>query len=362
MPSFQSLPAEVLLMVAQILGSTYLRARTDRVLLCKAWYSITQSVAWEVVDLSIANFEKFLHAPITIHSFIRSRVKELSISGPYDDITSSPCQNGETDAEETWRVAKLRNLLQARNKTLCTSLACFSTNTLPNLHRIHSFSLGITSRSNIYTEVDNTWTSTIRNLITSLPRTITSLTIDKLGPISRFSTGARTPHAACKVVLLKDALPSLKHLRLRIHCICPSLFAIKTCGTNSNLETLVIGLDSYSSQLNIVHHAYRCTQPQQPSQVLYDDMVEAGKKALEAGCFPGMKTARILKYDVQSLALYSFDMVNGRNIEVPDGVGWDDIDWDRSRVEYDLVLRSGGSNTVLVSGEQSEDQELVSYT
>ncbi|KAH7360857.1 hypothetical protein BKA65DRAFT_591843 [Rhexocercosporidium sp. MPI-PUGE-AT-0058] len=328
MLSFQKLPAEILLIIAQCLGGVYLLAQVDRILLCKAWYSVTQSVAWEVINLSINNFERFSRAPTDIQHFIRSRVKDLSISGSYDTNVTFQTQNSETGTQETWRVAKLRSLLQAHNTTLCTSLKDFSTITLPQMQRLHTFALKISSESTIYTETDSTWTDTLRNLVTSLPNTLTSLTIDKLGVTSRFSTGARDPHTVCKVVLAKTTLPSLKHLRLRLHCICPSLFATKTIQSHATLETLVVALDAYSPQLGMVHHAHRCTQPQQSSQRLYDDMVDAAEGAVKAGCFPALKKARILRYDVQELLFHSLDVLSGVMGRLPEGVGFDDVDWE----------------------------------
>ncbi|KAG4441074.1 hypothetical protein IFR05_003428 [Cadophora sp. M221] len=359
MLSFQTLPAEVLLMIAQYLGGAYLRAEVGRILLCRTWYSVTQSVAWEVVGFSINTFESFLQAPTTIQSFIHSRVKNLSISGPYDTNIPFQTQTTETDTQETWRVAKLRSLLQARNTTLCTSLTSFSTTTLPQMHKLHTFALNISSQSTIYTETDNTWTDTLRTLVTSLPHTLTSLTIDKLGPTSRFSAGAQDPHAVCKIVLANNAIPSLRHLRLRLHSICPLLFAIKDIQIHASLETLVVALDACSPQLGMVHHAHRCRQPQQSSQRLYDDMVDAAKIAVEAGCFPALKKARILRYDVEGLVFCSLDVVTGRMIEVPEGVEWGDVNWDdQSNMAVDLREESvdGGD---LLDGQELEVGEVL---
>ncbi|KAL5326621.1 hypothetical protein ACEPPN_004308 [Leptodophora sp. 'Broadleaf-Isolate-01'] len=317
-------------------------------------YSITQSVTWEDVDLSISNFEQFLQAPTAIQSFIQNRVKDLSISGPYDTNVTFQTQGSETSTQETWRVAKLRSLLQARNTTLCTSLTNFSTTTLPQMHKLHTFALKISSQSTVYTETDNTWTDALRTLVTSLPNTLTNLTIDKLGPTSRFSTGARDPHTVCKVILSSKALPSLRHLRLRLHSICPSLFAIKAIQSHARLETLVVALDTYSPQLGVVHHAHRCTQPQQSSQRLYDDMVDAARTAVTAECFPALKKARILRYEVQDLLVCSLDLVSGRIVEVPEGAEWDDVDWD-DQLNVASDLREGSvDGDDLLGGEEVE--------
>ncbi|PVH74569.1 hypothetical protein DL98DRAFT_604223 [Cadophora sp. DSE1049] len=362
MLSFQNLPAEILFKIAQNVGGAYLRFRVDRILLCKSWYSVTQSVLWDDIDLSIDSFERYLQAAIDTQSFIRSRAKSLSISGTHDNftITLLPPSETEIDHQETLCLAKHRTLLLARYTTLCNSMTTFST-TLPKMHKLRTFTLKLSSQSTVYTEPDNqnTWTDTLRCLVTSLPKTLTSLTIDKLGQTSRFSTGMRNPHAVCKVVLAKDALPALKHLRLRTHCICPSLFSAKTIESQGNLKTLVVALDAYSPQVGKVYHAHRCTQPQQSSRRLFDDMREAAKVAVEAGCFPSLKKLRILRYDVQELAFYSHDVVSGREVEVSETVEWDDVDWEnRSKMDSNVGQTSLDTNELLV-GEELDEAVVV---
>ncbi|KAK0124600.1 hypothetical protein ONS95_009549 [Cadophora gregata] len=352
MLSFQTFPAEVLFKIARNVGGDYLRARVDRVLLCKSWYSVTQSVVWDDVDLSIKCFERYFQAPTSTQSFIQSRVKSLSISDVYDNNSTTLPQLAEKGiiSLESYLLAKQRTLLLSRNITLGNAVAAFSTS-LRQMHKLQTFTLRLSSGSTIYIEPDNqTWIDTIRCLITSLPKTLTSLTIDKLSQTSAFIAGLKNPHGVCNVVLAKDSLPSLKHLRLRIHSICPSLFSPETIDSHSHLETLVIALETYSPQLVAVHHAHQCTPPHRSGRDLFVDMVEAAKKAVEAKCFPDLKTLRILGFDLQAMAFVSCDVVIGNEVNVPEGVDWDDVDWEgRGRVENDLELTNSDTNGLLES-------------
>lgn len=84
-------------------------------------------------------------------------------------------------------------------------------------------------------------------------------------------------------------------------------------------------------------------------------MVDAARGAVEARCFPGLKKVRILRYNVQALVFYSLDVIAGKEVEVPDGVAWDDVDWeDRLEVGRGAGLTFLDGNGVLVGGEMNE--------
>ncbi|PBP19883.1 hypothetical protein BUE80_DR009263 [Diplocarpon rosae] len=335
MVSLDILPAETLLTIAQYLGGAYLRGRVDRTLLFRNWHSVTQSVVWEDVGLSIGNLEGLLVAPNDIQKFIRSRVKHLLISGscfvpPESEHRTDDYHITQSDRLETCYKAKLRAQNIARNTELCRSFTLFS-NSLPQMSKLKTFHLELFSGSAIYTETDNMWTPTLWKLITSLPRTITNLTIDKFGQTSKYVAKGKNPHAVCHV-LKQDVLPALKHLRLRSHCVCPELFDIARIGIHSNLETMALALNANDPLLEIVHHTRCCTEPQQPSQRLYLQVLEAAEKAVPV-CFPKLRTLSVLSFDIRDLTFYSNDVVSGEKRGLPSGVGWDN---------WDLDLESGG--------------------
>ncbi|KAH7418516.1 hypothetical protein BKA64DRAFT_701031 [Cadophora sp. MPI-SDFR-AT-0126] len=156
MVSFQTLPAEILFKIARNVGGAYLRARVDRILLCKSWYNVTRSIVWEDITLSIDSFERYLQAPTNMQSIVQSRVKSLSISGRYDNIaiTLPPPSETETAHQESQHLANHRISLSALNTTLCNSLTTFSTTLLPQAHNLHTFTLKLSSQSTIFTEAD----------------------------------------------------------------------------------------------------------------------------------------------------------------------------------------------------------------
>ena len=121
---------------------------------------------------------------------------------------------------------------------------------------------------------------------------------------------------------------------------------------HASLETLVVALDAYSPQVGKVYHAHRCTQPQQPSRRLFEDMVEAAKKAVDAKCFPALKALRILRYDVQALVFFSLDVVSQKEVEMPQSVEWDDIDWEHCPEGSHSVRGSGLETIGQIIGEE----------
>ncbi|OWP05394.1 hypothetical protein B2J93_8337 [Marssonina coronariae] len=327
MASLDILPTEILLKIAQFLGGAYLRGRVDRILLFREWYSVTQSVVWENTSLSMAKFEGLLTAPNYIQAFIRSRVKQLSISGscsiPLESVQRTDDHHTiQSYSSNTLYKAKLRAQSNARSTKLCNAFALFS-DSLSQMSKLKTFHLELFSGLAHYTETDNIWTPILRNLVASLPRTITNLTIDKFGQTSKYVAKENNPHAIC-AVLRQDLLPALQNLRLRSHCICPELFDINRIGIHSKLETMVLALNANDPLLEIVHHTRCCTEPQQPSQRLHLQVLRSARKAVPV-CFPKLRTLRVLRFDLQELKFYSCDVVSGQKIGVPDGVKWDNL-------------------------------------
>ncbi|EKD20272.1 uncharacterized protein L3040_007283 [Drepanopeziza brunnea f. sp. 'multigermtubi'] len=348
MPSLDSLPAETLLIIARILGGAYLRGRVDHILLFRSWYSVTQSVAWEDVALSLSTLTGFLQAPPDVQSFIRSRVKHLSISGSYsipNELHHLASRQSVSDPAHTeaQKRARWRTQQHARSTELSSALAAFSTG-LAQMRKLRTFRLALSCDAETYASVaaDDTWTAALKSVVAALPPSLESLTMDKLGPTTRYATaGESDAHAVCQALHARNALPALRHLRLRVHCVCPELFDVVRIGVHPVLETVVVSLTAGDPDVDIVHHARCCTDPQRQSQWLYADMVDAARCAVSA-CFPSIRTLRIVRYDVQALKFSSDDIVSGEIVDLPEGVSWDDVDGGDERVAAaDEAIGSG---------------------
>ncbi|KAI9050187.1 hypothetical protein LZ554_006328 [Drepanopeziza brunnea f. sp. 'monogermtubi'] len=362
MPSLDSLPAETLLIIARILGAAYLRGRVDHILLFRSWYSVTQSVAWEDVALSLSALTGFLQAPPDMQSFIRSRVKHLSISGSYSipnehhHLASSQSVSDLAHTEMQKR-ARRRTQQHVRSTELCSALAIFSTG-LAQMRKLRTFRLALSCDSETYATIaaDDTWTAALKSVVAALPPSLESLTIDKLGPTTRYTAaGERDAHAICQALHARNALPALRHLRLRAHCVCPELFDVARIGVHPVLETVVVGLTAGDPDVDIVHHSRCCADPQRQSQWLYADMVDAARCAVSA-CFPSIRTLRIVRYDVQALKFSSNDVVSGEIIDLPEGVRWDDIEWGGEGVAAAEEAR--GSHDHVYLGDDVVEEEV----
>lgn len=86
MLSFDTLPPEIILLIARFVGGGYFRAGADRLLVCKAWlvllvrvsiltwtdpnpsirYKVAQSVAFEDLALTIDMLQRFWRLPIVL--------------------------------------------------------------------------------------------------------------------------------------------------------------------------------------------------------------------------------------------------------------------------------------------------------
>ena len=101
----------------------------------------------------------------------------------------------------------------------------------------------------------------ISTLLENLPRSLSRLTIDccdYLVPQSR-QAEAECPSS---LLLKKDFVPSLCHLRLRSRFICPKIFDTICSSAESQLETLIINIslrvEQSSSPMNKVFFSEEC--------------------------------------------------------------------------------------------------------
>lgn len=101
----------------------------------------------------------------------------------------------------------------------------------------------------------------ISALLKNLPRKLSRLTIDccdYLVPQSR-QAEAECPSS---LLLKKDPVPSLRHLRLRSRFICPKIFTIICSSGESELETLIINIslrvEQSSPPMNKVFFSEEC--------------------------------------------------------------------------------------------------------
>jgi hypothetical protein len=170
MPSLDSLPAEVLLAIARFVGGGYLRARTDRLLVCKAWfaslsisvwdwsntlsrYGSARSVAFEDLYLTVETLQHFLAAPDRTHDLVKTSVRKLFIAGEHIDAYNEMGATLHGKAEK-WIV------------NVCESLLSFTTH-LPQMAGLWSFRLELLVDSIPSKRLEDLWNKAMVTLVSS---------------------------------------------------------------------------------------------------------------------------------------------------------------------------------------------------
>ncbi len=168
------------------------------------------------------------------------------------------------------------------------------------------------------------------SLISSLPRSVTDLTIDNPGEAPRVSAvylgDSDKDYSTCHLLCAKDFLPSLRHLRLRARVICPKVLEMNSSGQHPLLETVVLNLSLHEQGMNVTHQARFCPGYKARKKGLHLHMMDAAEE--NAVQFPALRTLRILYPKLPTLQVASHDVVSNRNVVLPEHVHWEDVDWD----------------------------------
>ncbi|RDL39361.1 uncharacterized protein BP5553_03701 [Venustampulla echinocandica] len=335
MQSLDTLPPEILLYIARFTGSDYLRAHVDRLL-------VAQFVAFENLALSTESLQRFLAAPKRSHLRVLASVRTLSIEGRnYDDYNSpidaatdpdplvleSEAENDHHRAQiEAWRMMGLIGNCVFLDLQTCGSLVSLA-GYLRHMAELKAFRLKVSMKSPLNEWVDKLLTPAIVSVINSLPRSITSLTIDNPWEQSGFRHGPDDYHQICCLVLSPDFLPSLRHLRLRLRSICPRIFEMNDSAKHPYLETFIINLSRKEPALHQAEgqQSECCLEFGTIKRTPFPELLDAAEATMVR--LPAIRTFRILRCIFPMLQVAAHDILTNRQALLPENARWNDLDW-----------------------------------
>lgn len=210
---------------------------------------------------------------------------------------------------------------------MCNLLTSFAEH-LPQMAGLHSFRVKIPIGSLTSERLDNLRCTAVVSLISYLPNTLTSLTIDTPGGPSRFKPQMAQSNHICPLLLDKEILPSLRHLAIRCHNICPDLCAVDDSRLQTQLQTLIVNLSMAEGGFYAAVNARFCEEDKYAGKLIYPHMKELAKAS--AVRFPAITAMRLLCINPKSPGCLEicYNVLSEREVLLPDDVLWDDVDWD----------------------------------
>ena len=222
----------------------------------------------------------------------------------------------------------------------------------------------------------------ISTLLADLPRSLSRLTFDCYNDYQK----RQSMEAECPSFLLlsKDRVPSLRHLRLRNRFICPKIFDTICSSGESQLETLIINIslkvEQSSPPMNKVFFSKEC-HPEPRGQLHVPGtggaiLTQNSYQSLNPGGWHGsgdlgarlsnaantvlpqlkrIKALRILRHKHPSDDVISYDVLSGRSVILPTNANWEDADCqDYGETDPDCEERSEISSSSSYSDDDSE--------
>ncbi|MCJ1456051.1 hypothetical protein MMC28_006408 [Mycoblastus sanguinarius] len=277
------LTTELLMLIAEHIGAIELRKSVSYLLIARRWYQAAlptylSGIPLRDVYLSSYEFQRLPPPGTPLWEIIEAKAVRLSLrllGHPSRQIATRPWhinaedsddesmeeEDDETQCEE-WMVAgpKLPSLeTQSKRKPytwdaemeqslrpwragtnyLISELA----STLSDFQKLEELSLEASSELEAHEGPlwDYVFDSSIKDIISNLPTTLTNLTLDTCGSnIISPNSGKKSLHFC---PLIAERLHGLQNVRLRMRCICPKIFDVSSIqGAASKLKTLVIRL------------------------------------------------------------------------------------------------------------------------
>lgn len=298
-------------------------------------------MAFEDLWISTHSIQRLLQAPNPSHTRQLGNVRKLHIDGSnfserrIDHVMEIAHDPQKTSADvrrahvELVRRDIRSNSVPERNIRMFDNLTAFA-GYFPQMPQMHTFKLQIAMNYPMSNDSGELWSKTLQKVVSALPQTLTSLTIDNPGEPrrSRFWGDGQTHHLLCHLNLGKDVLPLLQHLRVRVRTICPELFTKVDCPQHPHLKSIVLGLTLPMVRLRQLRRlAYSCskTAPTIEPGSLQHQIIDAAKAA--AINLPSLSTLRILHHSFPCTDLISTSILSGRNVLLPENVAWDDAYW-----------------------------------
>lgn len=291
-------------------------------------------MAYEEFSLTFDNIEKYVEAPRSIKHLVKASNTNLTVS-----LTGHFARK---------KAPNDRCIVPEPVDRTMEALA-FLASHLKRMHRIKAF------RLRLFIFLDQLLANhaglipmIISTLLEDLPRSLSRLTIDCYSGY-RGSQG-RTTETECPSSLLlnKDFIPSLRHLRLRSRFICPKIFDPFCSSAESQLESLIINtslkVDESSPPMFKVFFSEEChgEYSLHGSGELCTNLRDAANAKLPR--LTRIKILRILRHKHPSDDVLSYDVLSDRNVILPKNANWEDADChDDGEADADCEERSENS-------------------
>lgn len=234
----KELPQELLFVILkQVRNMSSSSSFLSCLLTCRRWCDLGRRLLYNFISLRNSNLEAFLIRFSPANCFL---VKSLTIridpvspklnsAGKYEETTERLNRNGSSESRALWgRLERLAAMISKMN-----TLSAFSFFMASNLSTFPGFWIP---------------SSIIASMIENLSNKCVSLEIDTSG---REFSRLRSVHLCDKI---RDVLPRLRHLRVRLYRLCPAMFCteVNEDGTinrqsvarsASSLKTVIISCD-----------------------------------------------------------------------------------------------------------------------
>ena len=274
-------------------------------------------MAYEDLTVTIKTLDRYLDASKHIKSFVETNIRDLTVKA--------------TESDRSFYSASGRIKCCAHMKESLTRFAL----KLMHMPRIKAFRLVLFVCFEVYEVRDSHYFTSMSTLLSGLPATLSSLTIDNGGRPSSPTPGRQVErNHFCSLLLNKSFMPSLRHLRIRARNICPEIFQPICSDHHSQLESLIINLSLVreDSQFSKIFYAHYCLAFQSDGKDLYSRIVEAAKT-----CIPRLSRLtmlRIMCHKFPSGDLASFDVLSDQHFIHPSNLDWS-VDYGELDPHYD---------------------------
>ena len=330
MDLFQLAP-ELLTLIFEQIGATYMRTSVSYLLVSRAWYRIAHPVYLSGLDistlyLSSRDLERLPHPHCPLSRLIQTNTTRLSlrlVGHPSKRVSKRPWhaeqlnnddENNDSDLDEPrddwttaipictndrkkmydWRVEEHR--LLAWRKRVNNKLA-ESAGWLLAIRGLEELSFEASSEyeGTAGPRWDYLTGGSVASLISSLPSGLQNLTFDTSGSTIVTSIDDRNPAHLCH--LIGERIHDFQHVRLRMRHICPEIFRTLVASTTaSKLQSLVIRLSlPYFPPAIYENHDGTTEFDAQPCYAdgapLYKAMIDAGIGFVREN--PSLKVLRI---------------------------------------------------------------------
>ena len=309
--------------------------RNERLYLISSirWHE-ARIVAYEQLSLRSNKIESYLEAPDRIKHLVNAYNTDLTV-----DLTGLFERNESLLVE--FNTSKCVDRTIAILAHLSIHLKC--------MKRMRGFRLQFLEFFNQSHTNNMTMIST---LLADLPRNLSRLTFDCCNDYPMTQGQSMCPSS---LLLNKDRVPSLRHLRLRNRFICPRIFDTICSSGESQLETLIINTSLKVEQscppMNKVFFTKECHPdlhgqlhvpgtggaiiPQDSYQFLgssgWHGSGDLGTRLSNAAnaILPRLKrikVLRILRHKLPSDDVISYDVLSDRSVILPKNANWEDAD------------------------------------